>query len=1427
MKRVYRHLSKKPKYCTKSTKYVTEANKQDVPDIVDDIQWDQGDLGTWHQHHQHSNHSDQLSHVTTEKNPGTNETPEHKVEQTNNEILTEWDSQFDFCFKDSPNNSPVKSMLKKETSVKSSKFKAVIVKGKDFVKSKVNSCRDRFSRNSMKEVKKRPSNVTEDESEKGSNSCGNHRGGYSGTPQDQEESNSEQMGMSADIKTIDMSCDKNVKEADWSGQNGNSNYKNEDYMVLQEVYTKYNGVSDGIRVQKHSQEKTDEIKKKNGELADGQKNGNQVEIVVVDEEENDYRNGRNGEEEDQKVLDEAIPLGSEAQSFEKSTRTETSQLEVPVDKKLKWLLGNLEQHSFGSDLSQNTATSNQYRETTATSNSSDISVDMLLNERSNDPEEILTNLGFGEGEQGDNPIERIPERFKADKSGAEGVTITDFLGDNPEFSHLLQAISDQQEGGENLDLHTNMDAMMAAGHGNPNYGNMLNSVMHGMKFLNLLSSTKSLNNLAEKSEEHPSILQNPKNREFLAKQGFYDRHKQKCRSEADTKANKLSRTQSLDASEKRKKFQATKSRNYSSLQNVPEQDEVFESHKNGAGNYYSFGTSFGTARTSSFENYRPSMTSMETSTDSFDSGDSPGYTGRHGSSRSEPYLIQSEQVNIADSGIWNTEDSQRSVDEEYLADFTRDSAIQRKSQVERMMSEDSYNVGDDIDILQSPPFSRTGSLESTLTASSIHKLETKSSTLKEHESFDDDVDIYSESYLPDKNSESMENVDSIQRQLVEAESIKKENYSPNKSKPESVSGWKKFQKRYGVEMQINVPSVKTEADMANNNYDFCRNIGNEIPVDGVQTEKPGLGVIGKIESVQSDSSGFAEAEHVMPEPVVIQKVSSLGSSTESDQTFKSSITILPAKSSAPKMSVTSPDGTQSISLDISGCESFSNSSKVDIGVGTDDFSEYLHAPTVSYHLHERDGDDSGTYSENNKSVILTIELPKNWVNSNPNKKIGKPRVISHLYKEIGHPARSQSLDTTDSETNSEVVVMRRHRGQSNYPLERAASDSHVPTDYPPRSSTPHGGHSRSIRDSIMFAESAGSMPTDFPMQLLSTPHGHSRSIRDSIYLAETKQTFFPNQLPPRSVSPTSLSAFSAFNPLPRRTGSDTEHFESDRNLNLSSVSLVSKTDSVSSSCSGSLEYYKLMKLVNQPVSFKTDSKARKGNIRFVPKFNVKEWTQLKKQQQLEEETKLAQHTLQKYKAELNMMESQFLVKTQLVKDDLSYSDREDVQELQFLFGELRKEMLLTEETLANRLDGIHMGNDNYNPMLALDVIRKMTELLREQSYQQQMVTEKDEETMETTHSVTWRSSGSQRLSENKQRGSISDLDSEHSFSSSLSELKETILTEVRQELHDNTQWLQKELQKKERELNALKMELMSTNIKSGTTRKKHFYESDV
>lgn len=282
---------------------------------------------------------------------------------------------------------------------------------------------------------------------------------------------------------------------------------------------------------------------------------------------------------------------------------------------------------------------------------------------------------------------------------------------------------------------------------------------------------------------------------------------------------------------------------------------------------------------------------------------------------------------------------------------------------------------------------------------------------------------------------------------------------------------------------------------------------------------------------------------------------SLGSSTESDQTFKSSITILPTKSNTSKMSITSPDGNQSISLDISGSEGFMDNnysgSRIDVAVGTDDFSEYLHAPTISYHLHERDGEDSGTCSESDKSVILTIELPRNWINTNPNKKMGKPRVVSHLYKEIG--PRSMSVELDKLSTNSDYGVYQTKK-TSDYPLTRTASDGSVPMDQPQRSSTPYGYRQNNPKT----AEPS------------------------------SKQTLFSNQVHPHSSSPTSLSVFSDFTPMPNRTYSDMDHYnsESEYSLNLSTASLVSKTDSVSSWCNNSLEYYKLMKLVNQPVSFK-------------------------------------------------------------------------------------------------------------------------------------------------------------------------------------------------------------------------------------------------
>lgn len=88
---------------------------------------------------------------------------------------------------------------------------------------------------------------------------------------------------------------------------------------------------------------------------------------------------------------------------------------------------------------------------------------MLLQERSDDPEEILTNLGFGDS-NAENPVERIPDRFK-DISTSDSVP--NIFTDNPEFTQLLQAFTSQQEaaaGNSEPQQATSMEAMMA-GHG--------------------------------------------------------------------------------------------------------------------------------------------------------------------------------------------------------------------------------------------------------------------------------------------------------------------------------------------------------------------------------------------------------------------------------------------------------------------------------------------------------------------------------------------------------------------------------------------------------------------------------------------------------------------------------------------------------------------------------------------------------------------------------------------------------------------------------------------------------------------------------------------------------------------------------------------------------------------------------------------------
>ena len=52
--------------------------------------------------------------------------------------------------------------------------------------------------------------------------------------------------------------------------------------------------------------------------------------------------------------------------------------------------------------------------------------------------------------------------------------------------------------------------------------------------------------------------------------------------------------------------------------------------------------------------------------------------------------------------------------------------------------------------------------------------------------------------------------------------------------------------------------------------------------------------------------------------------------------------------------------------------------------------------------------------------------------------------------------------------------------------------------------------------------------------------------------------------------------------------------------------------------------------------------------------------------------------------------------------------REELEEFKFLWKEVRREITEMEQLIANRLGGLVMGNDNFNPLLALEIIHKVS-----------------------------------------------------------------------------------------------------------------------
>ncbi|KAL4224883.1 hypothetical protein ACF0H5_015579 [Mactra antiquata] len=252
--------------------------------------------------------------------------------------------------------------------------------------------------------------------------------------------------------------------------------------------------------------------------------------------------------------------------------------------------------------------------------------------------------------------------------------------------------------------------------------------------------------------------------------------------------------------------------------------------------------------------------------------------------------------------------------------------------------------------------------------------------------------------------------------------------------------------------------------------------------------------------------------------------------------------------------------------------------------------------------------------------------------------------------------------------------------------------------------------------------------------------------------------------------------------------------------------------------------------------------------KFTPNFHMKNWMQLPKRKHLEEETLLMQHAVQRYKTELCLMENMLFSLYRTAHPDLTADERLEVEELQHLWCEVRKEVIKMEELLSDRLKAVMSGNDSYSPLDSLEVVQQMIDLLREQLYHQQMCIGRnfhldnveDDLDIDQPHtgspsvvsssvSDSWMSEIASQMSDIKSSISASEGNQKRELQDRISKFKKGLLSDVRREISEtqNAEMLKLQLQARENEVKRLRMELLIQNVSIGQTRKKQVFESDV
>ncbi|BFZ22008.1 hypothetical protein BsWGS_25047 [Bradybaena similaris] len=265
--------------------------------------------------------------------------------------------------------------------------------------------------------------------------------------------------------------------------------------------------------------------------------------------------------------------------------------------------------------------------------------------------------------------------------------------------------------------------------------------------------------------------------------------------------------------------------------------------------------------------------------------------------------------------------------------------------------------------------------------------------------------------------------------------------------------------------------------------------------------------------------------------------------------------------------------------------------------------------------------------------------------------------------------------------------------------------------------------------------------------------------------------------------------------------------------------------------SGLLDARKLARLINQPIHFM----GRRRGSQYRRSHQFQDWSLLSKRKRLQEETQLLQKAVQKYKTELTIMEASFMMDYQITYPEMTDQEREEAQELEWLWSQVKGEVMDMEHLLMTRVKALHGDLELYNLLSSLGVIQKTVELVKEQICQQQLASsdwdqgrdrslDNDLDMLDEIISCGSKPRLSQswvgdvghvstpRAGRRFHSSSASNLS--HDFNISLEQIKSSVLSEVKHEILESTKKLEHDLQEKDREIKHLQQQLGSTALQT-------------